>query len=357
MAERDTTYGQRWFGAGMALASAALFGISTPLAKLLLVGVDPWMLAALLYLGSGIGLAAYRLARGGFGGISEPSLSPQDWRWFAGAILAGGVVGPICLMLGLTSTPAATASLLLNVEGVATALIAWFVFRENVDPRIALGMAAIVAGAVVLSWQGSASATGLAGPLYIVAACLAWAIDNNLTRKVALSDPVQIAMWKGLIAGAVNLGLAIGQGAAMPPADLALAGGVVGLAGYGVSIALFVLALRHVGTARTGAYFSTAPFLGAVVAVLWLGDTVTVQLLIAGGLMAIGVWLHLTERHLHEHQHAVLAHRHRHRHDEHHQHAHEPDVDPREPHTHWHRHEPLRHSHAHFPDAHHTHRH
>lgn len=356
MAGSDASHGQRWFGPTMALGSAALFGISTPLAKLLLAGIDPWMLAALLYLGSGIGLAIYRLARRGMRTGAEPALSGSDWRWFAGAILAGGVIGPICLMVGLMSTPAATASLLLNLEGVATALIAWFVFRENVDPRIAFGMLAIVAGAIVLSWQGTAT-SGLAGPLYIATACLAWAVDNNLTRKVALSDPVQIAMWKGLIAGAVNLALAMGQGAAMPPADLALTGGVVGLAGYGVSIVLFVLALRHVGTARTGAYFSTAPFLGAVVAVLWLGEAITTQLLIAGGLMAVGVWLHLTERHAHDHQHAPLGHSHRHRHDAHHQHAHDPGVDPREPHTHWHRHEPMRHSHAHFPDAHHTHRH
>lgn len=314
------------------------------------------MLAALLYLGSGIGIGLYRLLRVRSAAAAEPTLTRRDWLWFSGAIAAGGVVGPVCLLMGLTLTAATTASLLLNLEGVATALIAWFVFRENFDRRIALGMAAIVAGAMVLSWQGEAEASGLVGPLLIVAACVAWGIDNNLTRKVSLSDPAQITMWKGLIAGAVNLLLALTQGAALPSIDLAAAAGLVGLAGYGVSILLFVLALRHLGTARTGAYFSTAPFIGALVSVLWLGEPVTAQLALAGGLMVVGVWLHLTESHAHPHGHDT-AHSHRHRHDPHHQHEHEPGVDPREPHTHWHSHAGLRHSHAHFPDAHHGHRH
>jgi drug/metabolite transporter (DMT)-like permease len=357
MVETPAPETRRWLGASLALSAAALFGVSTPLAKLLLGEIDPWMLAALLYLGSGLGLGAYRLAGPRAAGRAEAPLTRRDWRWLGAAILAGGVVGPVCLMLGLTQTQAATASLLLNLEGVATALIAWFVFRENFDARIALGMAAIVAGAAVLSWQGTAAMGGLAGPLYVTAACVAWAIDNNLTRKVALSDPVEIAMWKGLIAGAVNLALALGQGAKLPEVGAALAAGLVGLSGYGISIALFVVALRHVGTARTGAYFSTAPFLGAVVAVLWLGDAMTLQLALAGGLMTVGVWLHLTERHAHEHEHAVLDHSHRHSHDAHHRHEHEPGVEPGEPHTHWHHHGPLRHAHPHFPDAHHTHRH
>lgn len=344
----------RWHGAGLALLSAALFGLSTPLAKLLLGSVDPWMLAALLYLGCGIGIGLYRLARGG--GAAGPALGLRDWLWFSGAIVSGGVVGPVCLLLGLSLTPATTASLLLNVEGVATALIAWFLFRENFDRRIATGMAAIVAGALVLSWSGRVEATEFTGPLLILAACVAWGFDNNLTRKVSLSDPAQIAMWKGLIAGTVNLALALSQGAALPAPDTILAAGLVGFAGYGVSIVLFVLALRHLGTARTGAYFSTAPFIGALVAVLLLGESVTAQLVLAGALMALGVWLHLTESHAHEHGHEI-EHSHRHRHDPHHQHEHEPGVDPGEPHTHWHSHAGLRHSHPHFPDAHHTHRH
>ncbi len=353
----DHSHSHRWLGASAALLAAALFGISTPLAKLLVGVVDPWMLAALLYLGSGTGLGLYRILRSVGADRAEPSLTGHDWIWFGGAIVAGGVIGPVCLMIGLTSTSAGTASLLLNLEGVATALIAWFVFRENFDARIAVGMAAIVAGALALSWQGEASKAGFSGSLYIAAACLAWGIDNNLTRKVALSDPVQIAMWKGLIAGVVNLALALAIGATVPAADTALAAGLIGLGGYGISIALFVVALRHVGTARTGAYFSTAPFIGAAISILALGEPVTVQFALAGCLMGIGVWLHLTERHEHPHEHQPMAHNHRHRHDLHHQHDHEPGVDPREPHTHWHRHHGMAHNHAHYPDAHHSHRH
>lgn len=342
-------------GPSLALLSAALFGLSTPLAKVLLGTIDPWMLAALLYLGSGIGIGLYRLLRRETS-RTEPRLSARDWLWFSGAIAAGGVAGPLCLLLGLSQTPATTSSLLLNLEGVATALIAWFVFRENFDRRIALGMAAIVAGAMVLSWQGEADRPGLLGPLLIVAACMAWGIDNNLTRKVSLSDPMQITMWKGLIAGSINLLLALGQGASFPAVPMAIAAGLVGLVGYGVSIVLFVLALRHLGTARTGAYFSTAPFIGALVSVLWLGEPLTLQLAFAGALMAVGVWLHLTEMHAHFHEHDI-AHNHRHRHDVHHQHEHEPGIDPREPHTHWHSHMGLGHSHLHYSDAHHGHRH
>ncbi len=345
----------RWQGPGLALLSAGLFGLSTPLAKILLGAVDPWMLAALLYLGCGIGIGLYRLARS-TAAPAEAAMTGRDWLWFSGAIAAGGVIGPVCLLLGLMLTPGTTASLLLNLEGVATALLAWFLFRENLDRRIATGMAAIVAGAMLLSWAGSTEATPLAGPLFIVAACIAWGLDNNLTRKVSLSDPAQIAMWKGLIAGTVNLVLALSQAAPLPAPAMAVAAGLVGFAGYGISIVLFVLALRQLGTARTGAYFSTAPFIGAAVAVLMLGEPLTVQLAAAGMLMAFGVWLHLTENHAHEHGHEI-EHSHRHRHDLHHQHEHEPGVDPREPHIHWHSHKNLHHSHPHFPDAHHTHQH
>jgi drug/metabolite transporter (DMT)-like permease len=191
----------------------------------------------------------------------------------------------------------------------------------------------------------------------IAGACLAWGIDNNLTRKLSSADPVQSAMLKGLAAGTVNLVLALLQGAGLPPGGTVLAAGVVGFLGYGVSLVLFVLALRHLGSARTGAYFSLAPFVGAVLAVLMLGEPLTLQLLIAGGVMAVGLWLHLAERHEHEHRHAAMEHEHRHTHDEHHRHVHRPDDPSEEPHTHWHRHEPLRHKHPHYPDLHHRHEH
>lgn len=343
-------------GIALALLSAVLFGASTPFAKLLLGAVDPWMMAGLLYLGAGFGLAAIHLARSliGLAAVEAP-LRRSDAPWLVLVILTGGILGPLLLMFGLARTDAAGASLLLNLEGLATMGIAWLIFRENVDRRLLLGAFAILGGAVVLSWQGQA--TFQWGALMIAGACLCWGIDNNLTRKLSSADPVQIAMLKGLVAGAVNLLLALANGAAFPPSTILLAAGGIGFLGYGVSLAFFVLGLRHLGAARTGAYFSLAPFVGAVLAVLMLGEPVTVKLVIAGGLMALGLWLHLAERHDHEHAHEAMEHEHRHVHDAHHQHEHGPDAPPGEPHAHWHRHEPIVHRHPHYPDLHHRHRH
>ena len=340
-------------GIAAALFAALLFGASTPLAKLLLGGASPWLLAGLLYLGSGVGLAAVSLFRR----ASPPRLARGEALALAGAIGAGGIAGPVLLMWGLLRMPASAAALLLNAEAVFTALVAWFVFKENFDRRVALGMGLIVAGAAALSGYSGGSFDAIPPALAVLAACLAWAIDNNLTRKVSLADPRTIAMLKGLVAGATNTGLALLADASLP--RLPVLGGalLVGWLGYGVSLALFVVALRELGTARTGAYFSTAPFAGAVLAVLLLGETVTVTLLVAGALMAAGVWLHVTERHAHRHRHEALEHAHEHEHDEHHRHAHEPPVPPGTRHTHAHRHEPMTHEHAHYPDAHHRHGH
>lgn len=347
-----------WPGAPLAMGSAALFGASTPLAKALLgEGISPWLLAGLLYLGSGIGLALVMVARTVLKiGPKEAPLARADWRWMALVVLAGGVAGPILLMLGLVSTPASSAALLLNLEGLATMAIAWLVYRENVDRRLVLGALAILAGALLLSWQGSGFTFGI-GAFAIAGACLAWGIDNNLTRKVSGSDPVQIAMIKGLAAGLVNLALAFLMGATLPYSGLSLVAGVVGFFGYGVSLVFFVLALRFLGTARTGAYFSAAPFVGALLALLMFGEAVTWQLGAAGALMAIGLWLHLVEKHGHEHMHEAMDHIHAHTHDDHHQHSHGADGLPSEPHAHAHRHEPLRHAHPHYPDLHHRHGH
>jgi drug/metabolite transporter (DMT)-like permease len=263
-------------------------------------------------------------------------------------------------MVGLGRTPASSASLLLNLEGVFTALIAWFVFRENVGRRIALGMSAIVAGGVVLSWAGRLEWGGFAGPLAVAGATLCWAVDNNLTQQVSAGDPVQIAMLKGLAAGAVNTLIAVALGAGWPAAPRLGAALVLGFLSYGMSLVLFVLALRYLGTARTGAYFSVAPFVGAAASLLVFRERPTPSLAAGAALMATGVWFHLTERHEHEHTHEATEHAHVHVHDEHHQHAHGPDdppvTDPT-PHSHWHRHEPLTHSHPHYPDIHHRHGH
>jgi len=342
-----------------ALLSAVLFGASTPLAKLLLGTIDPWMLAGLLYLGSGLGLGALQLGRYLLGHTAgEAPLRPADLPWLAGIVLAGGIIGPVLLMIGLMRTPASAGALLLNLEGLATMGIAWLVFRENVDRRLLLGAFAILLGAMLLSWQGGDVGSGIGwGALAIAGACLAWGIDNNLTRKLSGADPMQIALVKGLIAGTVNVTLSLVRDEAIPPAAALLGAGTVGLLGYGLSLVLFVLALRYLGTARTGAYFSTAPFVGTVLAIAIFGEPITPGLIAAAALMCLGVYLHISERHEHEHRHVTMDHEHRHVHDEHHRHGHGPDDPAGEPHTHRHRHMPMVHKHPHYPDLHHRHSH
>lgn len=339
----------------LALGAAVLFGASTPLAKLALSSASPLLVAGLLYLSSGIGLFAVRAIR--FRQTTETPLSRADFPWLAGAILAGGVVGPALFMLGLMNTSASAASLLLNLEAVATAAIAWIAFRENVDRRVGAGFALITLGAVFLSLPRTGELALSSGALLIAAACFCWGVDNNLTRKISGSDPSQIAMWKGLVAGAVNIGLALTIGAKLPPLNTILAVAAIGLLGYGVSLVLFVRALRHLGTARTAAYFSTAPFVGTALAFAMGQGQLDWAFIAAGILMSIGVWLHVTERHEHLHIHEPLEHEHLHYHDEHHRHEHSSSDPPGQPHAHRHRHARLKHAHPHYPDIHHRHEH
>ncbi len=344
-----------------ALAAAALFGASTPAAKALVGTMHPMLLAGLLYAGSGLGLAAWLAARRMSGTGQMLGLHRADYAWLVGAVIAGGAAGPVLLMLGLARTGAANASLLLNLESVFTALIAWIAFRENFDRRIAAGMALIVAGGVLLGLEpgafDAASGGAMSGTLLIGAACLAWAIDNNLTRRISGGDATAIAAIKGCAAGAINLSLAAAIGAAWPGALAAIASAVVGLAGYGVSLVLFVLALRGLGAARTGAYFSTAPFVGVFVALAFFGESPPVAFWAAAALMASGVWLHVSEKHAHAHTHEPLEHSHAHWHDAHHRHSHDAQWNGKEPHAHVHQHGELRHLHPHYPDIHHRHRH
>jgi len=361
-----------------ALGSALLFGASTPLAKQLLDTLPPLLLGGLLYLGAGLGLLLYRLLRDR--GWRHPGLHGRDWGWLGGAIAIGGVIGTATLMFGLQHTSAASASLLLNLEAVYTALLAWLVFREHASARVVTGMLAIVAGGLLLAWPAEPSAAAAAlsngpsagaasawlGPLLVSVACLCWAIDNNLTRKVAAADAVFIAGSRGLVAGLVSTAGALALGAPWPPVGATLAAMLVGLLGYGVSLVLFVLALRDLGTARASAYFATAPFIGVAVALLLLGETTTWLFWCAGLLMAVGVWLHLGERHAHRHRHEAQEHEHWHLHDAHHSHTHDSATAAGTStganpgllgHRHWHRHEPLTHRHPHYPDTHHQHRH
>lgn len=340
-----------------ALAAAALFGASTPLVKLLVGELPPLLLAGLLYLGSGLGLVAVRLARDR--GWRPGGLAAGEWSWLAGAIVFGGLLGPALLTFGLTRVGAGSASLLLNLESVFTAVLAWVVFKENADRRIVLGMLLIVSGGIVLAWSGGPAdmdGAGL-GHLAIAAACLCWGLDNNLTRNVSAGDALFVASIKGLTAGMVNTGIALALGAALPAWGSVGAAMAVGLAGYGLSLVLFVQALRDLGSARAGAYFSTAPFIGAAIAILLMDESATASAWLAALLMGSGVWLHITERHEHEHTHESQEHSHRHSHDPHHRHVHDFEWEGQEPHDHRHRHVAMTHKHPHYPDIHHRHGH
>ena len=339
-------------GVQAALLAAVLFGAGTPIAKLLLGDVNPWLLAGLLYSGSGLGLGLFRLIRDS----SAVRLQRHELPPLVGAVVFGGIVGPVLLMLGLFNMPASGASLLLNAEGVFTALLAWWVFKENFDRRIALGMLAIMTGAVVLSVAPGANLGSPWPALAILGACLSWGLDNNLTRKLALHDATWLACVKGTVAGPVNLLLAFTLGAQLPAPESAAAAVAVGFLAYGVSLVLFIIAMRHLGTARAGAYFSIAPFFGALLAVA-LGDAVTWPLLLAGILMAMGVWLHLSERHQHHHVHPAMTHDHRHTNEQHHQHEHTEPLSAGTWHKHQHAHQQIAHSHDHYPDMDHRHAH
>jgi drug/metabolite transporter (DMT)-like permease len=339
-----------------ALGAALLFGASMPFAKQLVGNFSPILLAGLLYLGSGIGLIIARLIRDK--GWKSTTLLNKEWPWFLSAIGFGGVFAPILLMFGLIQSNAATASLLLNLEAVLTALLAWLVFKENADRRIIFGMILIVAGGIVLVWPSKTlTIHHLISPLLIAGACLCWALDNNLTRKISGSDPLFVAGIKGLVAGIINSCVAIILGATLPPWSSVTYALLVGLIGYGISLVLFILALRGLGTARTSAYFSTAPFLGAAIAILFFHESPSILFWIAAILMSLGVLLHLTERHEHEHTHEELTHEHLHIHDEHHQHEHRPSDPPGGSHSHVHHHKPITHKHPHYPDIHHRHKH
>jgi len=354
-AENRTYFGLS-AGLAAALASALLFGATTPIAKQLLNGASPLLVAGLLYVGSGVGLTLLRVVQDR--GLSPTTLQRSDWPWLAAATASGGVLAPALLLVGLTHSDAATASLLLNLEVVFTAILAWVVFHEATSRRVVIGFAAIFAGGLALAWPAQLAAPGRSlGLVLIAAACLCWGLDNNLTRRISAADSRVIAAFKGLVAGTTNTVLALALGAKLPTLPYLSGTLVLGFLGYGVSLVLFIVALRHLGTARTGAYFATAPFIGTALAVLLYGQPVSVLFWSAALLMLVGVYLHVTEQHVHMHTHEPLRHTHAHVHDAHHQHEHPQGWDGTEPHTHEHQHEPLRHSHAHFPDIHHRHRH
>ena len=302
-------------------------------------------------------MLAVRAVRGGPG--KEAALARADMPWLAGAVLAGGVIGPVLLMIGLSSTPASSAALLLNLEGLATMGIAWVVVRENVDRRLLMGAFAILGGAVVLSWNGGAWGGAGLGAILIAGACLAWGVDNNLTRKISGADPLQITAVKGVVAGLINVGIAVAQGASMPPPFIYRRSRPGGAARLWRQFDLLRPSSTPPGCSENRSLLLDRSIRRRCSGcLLYLShEAVTPWLALAAGLMAFGVWLHLTEDHRHEHAHEALEHEHAHIHDDHHQHDHALETPPGEPHTHRHRHRPLIHSHGHFPDLHHRHDH
>jgi drug/metabolite transporter (DMT)-like permease len=345
------------------LASAVLFGVSTPLAKLLLGEIPPVALAGLLYIGVFLGLGAYVLVvnfvriKGRSPRVSgEAPLERRDLPWLAGAILTGGIAAPICLMLGLHRVNGFTGSLLLNFEAAATAVIAVLLFKENAGKLVWTALALMTGGGILLSWNSGRGNLEAAGPLLILAAMIGWGLDNNLTRQISEKDPVRIALIKGLFSGSTSLALAFALGNRITW-GFPLAGGLaVGALGYGLSLVLFIKGLKGLGAFRTGALFSLAPFGGALASVLFLGDRVKPAMAAAGLLMAAAVALVVREKHVHAHVHHRLTHIHAHIHtDSHHDHSHEQAA--RESHTHEHVHEEMNHAHGHWPDSGHRHGH
>jgi len=336
-----------------ALIAAAAFGLSAPLSKLLLDVVSPLFLAGLLYLGAGLFLGLTRLVWRRRPSAGRP-LAPRDRRILAAVVLVGGVLAPPLLLWGLARSPATTTALLLNLEVVFTALLAGLVFGEHLGPRVVIAAAVMALGGIALGWtSGGPEITAAAGAVAL--ACLLWALDNNLTRLIADSDPLLIVEVKGLVAGSVNTLLAVLSGQPWPAPGTVGLGMALGAVSYGTSLVLFILAMRNLGAARAGAYFATAPFFGAAGG-LALGEPLTAGLLVAAALMAGATWLLVHERHSHRHRHAPSAHSHRHIHDAHHQHEHGGWEGP-EPHDHPHSTGPLEHEHPHTPDIHHDHGH
>lgn len=334
------------------LAAAALFGASTPFAKLLVPGTGPLVLAGLLYLGAGFGLAAAGSLRRR---DAEAPIQGSDLPILAGVVVSGGVVGPVLLMIGLARLSGTAASLLLNLEAPFTICLAVIALGERLSPREVLGASAVIVGAAAMTWAPGRIEIDPVGVACVAGACAAWAVDNSLSQRLAIRDPVAVSRAKALIAGAFNVALGLTTGELFPSIVHVSGALITGSLGYGASIVLNLLAVRSLGAARQAAYFATAPFIGASVAVVLLHERPPVAHLVAAALMAAGVVLIVGARHSHRHRHKAVEHEHAHVHDEHHAHVHDGPVI--EPHSHVHRHTRLEHDHPHLPDIHHRHEH
>jgi drug/metabolite transporter (DMT)-like permease len=341
------------------ILSAVLFGLSAPFSKLLLGSIPSVMLAALLYLGAFMGLVSYSMIGKQIKGLNNSkaaSLEKRDIPWLIGAIAAGGAAAPISLMLGLNLTSGFSASLLLNLEGICTAIIAVIIFRESAGRNLWWALLCMTAAGVMISWDPNQSKFNFLGPLLVVLATVCWGIDNNFTRQISEKNPVQITWIKGLAAGTISLSIALMLGNRIAFRVNILYALILGALSYGISLVLFIQALKGLGSSRTGAFFSMGPFIGALISLLVFRTQVEWLMIPAFLLMAIGIWLIVGERHAHAHAHAAVTHTHSHSHDElHHLHTHPQPIGGT--HSHEHTHSELNHVHAHWPDTSHRHAH
>lgn len=345
-----------------AILASILFGASAPLSKILLGHIEPVPLASFLYLGSGLGLMLFQFLNliRRKQSINEASLKKNDIPWLIGAIIAGGIVAPIILMISLKITPSSTTSLLLNFEGVATTFIALLFFKESIGKQALSAIICITFASILLSWDFSNQWGFSIGALGIICACICWGVDNNFTRNISAKNPFTIVTIKGLVAGSFSLILSLAFNISIPDIRVILLAMLLGFFCYGLSIVLFVFALRELGSVRTSSLFGTAPFIGAILSFIILGDIPNIMFYFSLPIMVIGAVLLLKENHFHSHTHGLLEHEHKHSHaDGHHDHSHtsEQSISKNGYHTHVHLHEPLEHSHPHSPDIHHRHEH
>ena len=333
-----------------ALLAALFFGASAPLSKLFLVDVPPVLMAAFLYLGSGTGISLVKLSQRLASSQKEAGIKPPDVKWLAGAIVSGGILAPIVLMISLKNTPASTASLLLNFEGVGTTLIALFFFRESISRRALTAIFVITLASIFLSTDFKSGFGFSLGALGVILACVLWGVDNNFTRNISAKDPLTIVAWKGLVAGTFSLFFGIFLGQQLPSLAAILSILLLGFISYGLSTMLFIYSMRGLGAARTSALYGTAPLAGVLLSFIIFREPITVLFIFAAALMAAGALSLANEEHAHFHIHMPVVHEHRHTHDESHEHD-ENDIT----HSHEHEHLHTEHEHGHMPDIHHRH--
>src|SRR5258706_999448 len=338
-----------------ALLAAIFFRASAPIAKLLLGDTAPIFLAAFLYIGSGTGISLVKLTQRMRSKDVEAGIKRADIQWLVGAIISGGILAPIVLMVSLQNTPASTASLLLNFEGVGTTLIALLFFKEAISRRAWTAIIIVTLASILLSTNFGSSWGMSVGAFGVVLACTLWGVDNNFTRNISGKDPLAIVAWKGLVAGTFSFFLAWFLGNPFPAVKTILGTLILGFVSYGLSTMLFIRSMRGLGAARTSALYGTAPLAGVLLSIVIFGEFPSFLFVIAAILMIGGALLLINEQHEHSHVHTALFHEHSHKRDDP-AHGHD-DANAEGVHSHGHEHPAEEHKHDHMPDIHHRHGH